>query len=157
MAINFPEGTLNLPTKIIQVKFPSVTDVNPRTTTTSSSYVDTNVHIDITPKSSSSTIILIASTSVHNSSGSQYCYHRWKRTVGSSVTYVGPETALHGGLWLMMPQVTGVGVVNNTENHEFKLQHKTSGGGSTNYIGWSSSGYGGSFNFNYMCALEVDT
>tara|TARA_B100000161_G_scaffold192338_1_gene139443 strand:+ start:248 stop:718 length:471 start_codon:yes stop_codon:yes gene_type:complete len=154
MAINFPEGTIDLPTKVLQVKFPDTNDVNSRTTTTSSSFVDTGVHIDITPKSATSYILLIASTSIHNSAGNQYCYHRWKRTVGSSVSYVGPTTALHGGLWLMMPQVTGISSVDNTTNHEFKLQHKTSGGG-TNYIGWSQSGYGGTFNFNYICALEV--
>ena len=156
MAINFPEGTLDLPTKIIQAKFPNVNDVNGRTTTTSSSYVDTNVHIDITPKSTSSSILLIASLSVHNSSGSSYVYHRWKRTVGSSVQYYGPETALTGGNWAMMPQVTAIGVVDTTTNHEFKLQHRTGGGG-TNYIGWSSSGYGGTFNFNYIAALEVES
>ena len=153
MAINFPEGTLDLPTKILQVKFPDTNDVRHRTTTTSGSYVDTNVHIDITPKSTTSTILLIASTSVHNSASNSYIYHRWKRTVGSSVAYVGPDVAVHGGLWLMMPQVTGIGVVNNTQNHEFKLQHKGNPG--TNYIGWSSNAPG-TFNFNYICALEVE-
>ena len=155
MSINFPEGSIDLPTKVLQVAFPSTTDVNPRTTTTSSSYVDTNVHIDITPKSSSSTILLIASTSVHNNNSGQYIYHRWKRTVGSSVAYLGPDTAVHGGLWLMMPQVTGISVVNNTDNHEFKLQHRNSGAG-TCYIGWGGSNYGGTHNFNYIAAVEVE-
>tara|TARA_Y100000401_G_C8265929_1_gene195776 strand:- start:316 stop:780 length:465 start_codon:yes stop_codon:yes gene_type:complete len=152
MAINFPEGTLDLPTKILQVKFPSVDDVRTRTTTTSGSYVDTSVKIDITPKSSSSTILLISSISVHNSAGNSYLYHRWKRTVSGSSSTFGPETAVHGGLWFMMPQVTGIDVVNNTANHEFRLQHKGNPG--TNYIGWSSNAPG-TFNFNYICALEA--
>ena len=52
----------------------------------------------------------------------------------------------------MMPQVTGIAVVNNTANHEFRIQHKGSPG--TNYIGWSSNAPG-TFNFNYICALEA--
>ena len=59
MPINFPEGTQNLPSKIVQVVQSTVTSSS--TSTNSSSYVDTGLSVSITPSASDSKVFIMCS------------------------------------------------------------------------------------------------
>ena len=58
MAINFPEGTQDLPSKIVQVVQATYTGSS---THASSSFTDTGIQVSITPKSSSSKVLIMTS------------------------------------------------------------------------------------------------
>tara|TARA_R100001224_G_scaffold109006_1_gene85951 strand:+ start:467 stop:991 length:525 start_codon:yes stop_codon:yes gene_type:complete len=83
MAINFPEGTQNLPSKIIQVKQSIKTDVT--TTNSSGSFDISGLSVSITPSASDSKILVSSSVCGHTHNGMGGSFEI-KRTIGGSAT-----------------------------------------------------------------------
>ena len=81
MAINFPEGTQNLPSKIIQVKQSVKQDV---TTTNSSGTFDiSGLSVSITPSASDSKILISSNVCGHTHNGMGGAF-KIKRTIGGT-------------------------------------------------------------------------
>ena len=81
MAINFPEGTQNLPAQIVQVVQTVKTDTF---TTTTNGYTDvTGLSVNITPNSTSSKILVMTSVNFSHSHGSR-CVTRVVRRENST-------------------------------------------------------------------------
>lgn len=83
MAINFPEGTQNLPSSIVQVKQSIKTDVT--TTNSSGSFDISGLSVSITPNASDSKILVLSNVCghVHNGMGGSF---QIKRTISGSST-----------------------------------------------------------------------
>ena len=144
---------------VIQYVQAAHTAMTQRFTTTSSSYSASNYVVTITPKSTSSKILIQANLSC-NAGSSSYIYVRvYNVTAGRYVNSEGGvtndamyESAIGGkSQWGMMP-VEAVDIPNSTSAQTYKLYFRT-GSGATAVTGWSSSAPN-TMNFNYMSATE---
>ena len=144
---------------VIQYVQAAHTAMTNRFTTSSTSYTATNYVVTITPKTSSSKILICANLSSHASSN-QYIYVKvYNVTAGryvnseGGVTNDGMYESAAGGdsQWMMLP-VEAVDIPNSTSAQTYKLYIRSSSGG-TAYSGWSSSA-ANTMNMNYMSATE---
>ncbi len=142
---------------VIQYVQAAHTAMTQRFTTTSSSYSASNYVVTITPKSTSSKILIQANLSC-NAGSSSYIYVRvYNVTAGRYVNSEGGVTndamyeSASGARWGMMP-VEAVDIPNSTSAQQYKLYFRT-GSGATAVTGWSSSAPN-TMNFNYMSATE---
>ena len=144
---------------VIQYVQAAHTAMTQRFTTSSTSYTATNYVVTITPKTSSSKILICANLSSH-ANNNQYIYVKvYNVTAGryvnseGGVTNDGMYESAAGGdsQWMMLP-VEAVDIPNSTSAQTYKLYIRTSSGG-TAYAGWSSSA-ANTMNMNYMSATE---
>ena len=144
---------------VIQYVQAAHTAMTQRFTTSSTSYTATNYVVTITPKTSSSKILICANLSSH-ANNNQYIYVKvYNVTAGryvnseGGVTNDGMYESAAGGdsQWMMLP-VEAVDSPNSTSAQTYKLYISTSSGG-TAYAGWSSSA-ANTMNMNYMSATE---
>ena len=144
---------------VIQYVQAAHTAMTQRFTTSSTSYTATNYVVTITPKTSSSKILICANLSSH-ANNNQYIYVKvYNVTAGryvnseGGVTNDGMYESAAGGdsQWMMLP-VEAVDSPNSTSAQTYKLYIRTSSGG-TAYAGWSSSA-ANTMNMNYMSATE---
>ena len=144
---------------VIQYVQAAHTAMTQRFTTSSTSYTATNYVVTITPKTSSSKILINANLSSH-ANNNQYIYVKvYNVTAGryvnseGGVTNDGMYESAAGGdsQWMMLP-VEAVDIPNSTSAQTYKLYIRTSSGG-TAYAGWSSSA-ANTMNMNYMSATE---
>ena len=152
--VDAPSGT------IIQYVQAAHTAMTQRFSTTSTSYTATNYVVTITPKTSSSKILICANLSSH-ASNNGYIYVRvYNVTAGRYVNFEGGvtndamyESALGGdSQWGMLP-VEAVDIPNSTSAQTYKLYIRSSGATVNAIGGWSSSAPN-TMNFNYMSAME---
>ena len=152
--VDAPSGT------VIHYVQAAHTAMTQRFTTSSTSYTATNYVVTITPKTTSSKILINANLSSH-CSNNHYIYVRvYNVTAGRYVNFEGGvtndamyESALGGdSQWGMLP-VEAVDIPNSTSAQTYKLYIRTSTSGGTAYAGWSSSAPN-TMNFNYMSATE---
>ena len=152
--VDAPSGT------VIHYVQAAHTAMTQRFTTSSTSYTATNYVVTITPKTTSSKILINANLSSH-CSNNHYIYVRvYNVTAGRYVNFEGGvtndamyESALGGdSQWGMLP-VEAVDIPNSTSAQTYKLYIRTSNSGGTAYAGWSSSAPN-TMNFNYMSATE---
>ena len=145
---------------VIQYVQAAHTAMTQRFTTTSSSYSASNYVVTITPKSTSSKILIHANLSC-NAGSSSYIYVRvYNVTAGRYVNSEGGvtndamyESAIGGkSQWGMMP-VEAVDIPNSTSAQTYKLYFRSSSGSVNIVTGWSSSAPN-TMNFNYMSATE---
>ena len=142
---------------VIQYVQAAHTAMTQRFTSSSTSYTASNYVVTITPKTSSSKILICANLSCHaNNNG--YIYVRvYNVTAGRYVNSEGGVTndamyeSASGARWGMMP-VEAVDIPNSTSAQQYKLYFRT-GSGATAVTGWSSSAPN-TMNFNYMSATE---
>lgn len=87
MAINFPEGTQDLPARVIQV-VSDTTDTHQTSLAGDTWHTCPNLSVSITPVSGSSKILLIAQISWWINSGNEML-HRFRRTIGSTDSTIG--------------------------------------------------------------------
>ena len=151
--VDAPSGT------VIQYVQATHTAMTQRFSTTSTSYTASNYVVTITPKTSSSKILINANLSSH-ANNNQYIYVKvYNVTAGryvnseGGVTNDGMYESAAGGdsQWMMLP-VEAVDIPNSTSAQTYKLYIRTSSGG-TAYAGWSSSA-ANTMNMNYMSATE---
>ena len=144
---------------VIQYVQAAHTAMTQRFTTSSTSYTATNYVVTITPKTSSSKILICANLSSH-ANNNQYIYVKvYNVTAGryvnseGGVTNDGMYESAAGGdsQWMMLP-VEAVDIPNSTSAQTYKLYIRSSSGG-TAYAGWSSSA-ANTMNMNYMSATE---
>ena len=152
--VDAPSGT------VIHYVQAAHTAMTQRFTTSSTSYTATNYVVTITPKTTSSKILINANLSSH-CSNNHYIYVRvYNVTAGRYVNFEGGvtndamyESALGGdSQWGMLP-VEAVDIPNSTSAQTYKLYIRTNNSGGTAYAGWSSSAPN-TMNFNYMSATE---
>ena len=142
---------------VIQYVQATHTAMTQRFSTSSTSYTASNYVVTITPKTSSSKILICANLSCHaNNNG--YIYVRvYNVTAGRYVNSEGGVTndamyeSASGARWGMMP-VEAVDIPNSTSAQQYKLYFRT-GSGATAVTGWSSSAPN-TMNFNFMSATE---
>ena len=151
--VDAPSGT------VIQYVQATHTAMTQRFSTTSTSYTASNYVVTITPKTSSSKILINANLSSH-ANNNEYIYVKvYNVTAGryvnseGGVTNDGMYESAAGGdsQWMMLP-VEAVDIPNSTSAQTYKLYIRTSSGG-TAYAGWSSSA-ANTMNMNYMSATE---
>ena len=145
---------------VIQYVQATHTAMTQRFSTTSTSYTASNYVVTITPKTSSSKILICANLSSHaNNDG--YIYVRvYNVTAGRYVNSEGGvtnnamyESALGGkSQWGMLP-IEAVDIPNSTSAQTYKLYLRSSSGSVSAIVGWSSSAPN-TMNFNYMSATE---
>ena len=145
---------------VIQYVQATHTAMTQRFSTTSTSYTASNYVVTITPKTSSSKILICANLSSHaNNDG--YIYVRvYNVTAGRYVNSEGGvtnnamyESALGGrSQWGMLP-VEAVDIPNSTSAQTYKLYFRSNSGSVSAIAGWSSSA-ANTMNFNYMSATE---
>mgnify|MGYP003315895771 FL=1 len=151
--VDAPSGT------VIQYVQATHTAMTQRFSTTSTSYTASNYVVTITPKTSSSKILINANLSSH-ANNNEYIYVKvYNVTAGryvnseGGVTNDGMYESAAGGdsQWMMLPG-EAVDIPNSTSAQTYKLYIRTSSGG-TAYAGWSSSA-ANTMNMNYMSATE---
>ena len=152
--VDAPSGT------IIQYVQAAHTAMTQRFSTTSTSYTATNYVVTITPKTSSSKILICANLSSH-ASNNGYIYVRvYNVTAGRYVNFEGGvtndamyESALGGdSQWGMLP-VEAVDKPESTLPQTYRLYMRSSNSGGTAYAGWSGSAPNTN-NMNFMSATE---
>lgn len=145
---------------VIQYVQAAHTAMTNRFTTSSTSYTATNYVVTITPKTSSSKILICANLSSHASSN-QYIYVKvYNVTAGryvnseGGVTNDGMYESAAGGdsQWMMLP-VEAVDKPESTLPQTYRLYIRSSGNSGTAYAGWSSSA-ANTNNMNFMSATE---
>ena len=131
-----------------------------RFSTTSTSYVQTNYDLTITPRSSSSKILIYANLSTHGNNDGYFYLKVYNVTASryvnseGGVSNDGMYEAASGGdsQWAMTP-VSAVDIPNSTSAQTYRLYARSNSGSVTAYAGWSSSAPN-TMNFNYMSATE---
>ena len=151
--VDAPSGT------IIQYVQAAHTAMTQRFSTTSTSYTASNYVVTITPKTSSSKILICANLSSHAASDAYIYVRVYNVTAGRYVNSEGGvtsdamyESALGGkSQWGMLP-VEAIDIPNSTSAQTYKLYFRSNGSANV-YTGWSASA-AGTMNFNYMSATE---
>jgi len=159
--VNFGGAWTGAPTGTpIQYVQATHTVMTVRKSTTSTSYVDTGYSLTITPRSSSSKILIYANLSCSCSNG-QYGYLRVYNSTASryvnvegGVTNDGMYESAAGGQsqWMMLP-VEAIDLPGSTSAQTYKIYTRSSNSSGTMYCGWSSSAPD-TMNMNFMSATE---
>ena len=144
---------------VIQYVQATHTVMTQRFTTTSSSYTASNYVVTITPKTTSSKILINANLSCTAASNAYIYVRVYNVTAGRYVNSEGGvtsdamyESALGGkSQWGMLP-VEAIDIPNSTSAQTYKLYFRSNGSANI-YTGWSASA-AGTMNFNYMSATE---
>tara|TARA_S200000501_G_scaffold324472_1_gene321729 strand:+ start:58 stop:594 length:537 start_codon:yes stop_codon:yes gene_type:complete len=154
--VDAPSGT------IIQYVQAAHTAMTQRFSTTSTSYTASNYVVTITPKTSSSKILICANLSSH-ASNDRYIYVRvYNVTAGRYLNQDENGVARNDGMyesalggdsqWGMLP-VEAVDFPNSTSAQTYKLYIRSSNSTGNAIAGWSSSAPN-TYNMNYMSAME---
>mgnify|MGYP001158665372 CR=1 FL=1 len=148
------------PGTVIQYVQATHTVMTVRFDTTSTSYVDSGYSITITPRNTSSQILIYANISCY-CTNNRYGYLRvYNSTAGRYVNVEGGVTndgmyeSAQGGQsqWSMMP-VEAIDLPGSTSAQTYKIYTRSSNSGGTMYCGWSSSAPN-TMNMNFMSATE---
>ena len=145
---------------VIQYVQATHTAMTQRFSSTSTSYTASNYVVTITPKTSSSKILICANLSCHANNNGYIYVKVYNVTAGRYVNSEGGvtndamyESAIGGkSQWGMMP-VEAVDIPNSTSAQTYKLYFRSSSGSVNIVTGWSSSAPN-TMNFNYMSATE---
>ena len=145
---------------VLQVVSATKTDT---ASTTSTSFADTGLQVQITPSATSSKILLLSSFGAGISNTG---YHTHFRIDGTTTTSVGDAggSAIQGGMSTKCNSAAGVEAVSfnfldspdSTSQQTYKLQYKTTDGGVTVYIGRSHTQDGNTSNvISTLTAMEI--
>ena len=145
---------------VIQYVQATHTVMTVRKSTTSTSYVDSGYSLTITPKSSSSKILIYANISCHVGNN-HYGYLRvYNSTAGRYVNSEGGvtsdgmyESAMGAQSQWTMLSVEAIDIPNSTSAQTYKLYTRSSNGNGTLSLGWSSNAPD-TMNMNFMSATE---
>ena len=143
---------------VIQYVQATHTAMTQRFSSTSTSYTASNYVVTITPKTSSSKILICANLSCHANNNGYIYVKVYNVTAGRYVNSEGGVTndamyeSASGARWGMMP-VEAVDIPNSTSAQTYKLYFRSSSGSVNIVTGWSSSAPN-TMNFNYMSATE---
>ena len=159
--VNFDGAWTDAPTgTAIQYVVATHTVMTVRFETTSTSYVDSGYSITITPKNTSSKILIYANISCY-CTNNHYGYFRiYNSTAGRYVNSEGGvtndgmyESAMGGkSQWSMMP-IEALDLPGSTSAQTYKIYTRSSSSGGTWNCGWSSSAPN-TMNYNFMSATE---
>ena len=153
--VDAPSGT------VIQYVQAAHTRMTNRFTTNSTSYTATNYDLVISPRTTSSRILINANLSGHTSSDGYGYVRVYNVTAGRYCNQDENGIARHDGMyesaaggksqWYMLP-VEAVDFPNSTSAQTYRLYMRSSGNFNT-YAGWSGSA-ANTYNMNYMSAME---
>ncbi len=121
--------------KVLQVVSAATTT---QAQTTSSSFVETDLWVNITPTSSSSKIFISASTPMHGTSGG---WDFWA-TIYRDATNLGSSTGLATCFGGSNTEANNASMIyldspNTSSQITYKVYHRTNSGNGNNYINWS--------------------
>ena len=142
------------PGSIVQFVNAAADDLNVRTTTTSDSYVDTTLHIDITPTNSTNRIIIGGHVNCYHDTSSRVIYFSINN--GSSTASDDVATKCFP-LWASLYQNAPIyytQIAGTTNAMTFTVYFKTSGTGTAG-IGFNSSPGSSNTNGHQLWAMEV--
>ena len=166
MAINFPEGTQSLPSKVVQA-ITDYSDIQQTGLTGSNWHTIPGLSVSITPMSASSKILLIAQISWWINSGNEVG-HRFLRNgstaVGLGSTYgmlcTSFDYQYNGSAWMLnTTPVMYADNPNTTSQVTYAVQSQMQGPTGSNYLwfnrGYDTSGGDAASATSFLTALEV--
>tara|TARA_R100000773_G_scaffold43969_1_gene43610 strand:- start:369 stop:857 length:489 start_codon:yes stop_codon:yes gene_type:complete len=145
-------GTVAMPSgHIIQAVVAEHSDINTRLITTSSSYSTTGTSLTITPKFSSSKILITYHGSVHNNTSGGYTQTIIYR---DSTQLNQTDSACGIGSTWQMHGMHAVDAPNTTSATTYTIYALANSGGSA-YVGWASSFSTPNQNMQYFSLMEI--
>ena len=148
-------GVKQGPGSIVQFVNAAADDLNVRTTTTSTSYVDTTLHIDITPTNSTNKIIIGGHVVAYHDTSSRAIYlniHNGSAVASDDVAT--KSWQLWASTFTCSP-IYYIQTAGTTNQMTFSVYYKCSGGSGTAGIGYASSPGSSNTNGHQLWAMEV--